>query len=594
MALKRITEEEMNAKGVIAAPDILNGTPAQNKAIFDRLVRNVVAEAFNSLAEELEGLGVEQIVRLGDEAGFVYVRLNADKVLETSEDGVIWQATGSSGHLILDGNGLILPQRSRMKFMNGIVEDDGETTVITALKGDTGPQGEKGDTGETGPVGPQGKTGPVIVPSVDANGVMSFTLQDTAIAPQSVNVRGPQGPQGVQGQQGAQGVAGPQGIQGVTGPQGIQGKQGETGPAGPQGVAGPQGPQGETGPAGADGRSFVLQDVFATIGELKTAYPTGNEYAYQVTGSDGEIFIWSENASDWVSVGKLQGPVGPQGPQGPAGAAGPTGPQGPQGIQGIQGEQGAAGPQGPQGPAGVSGSDGKSAYQSAAENGYSGTETAFNEALVAMPNHISNKNNPHGVTASQVGADPSGTASSAVSAHNSNTSAHSDIRTLVSNAQSKANSAASAAATAQNTANSKANADLSNVTAEALLAAIEAAGGGGLQIATGSYTGTGTLGSGNPNILSFGFAPKFVFVYAKTGVNYYGNEYGNFNKFFVWGVGLTNGRAYYKGGSSADINFTTTNDGLKWYITTAGGTTYSKAMFQLNDSGVAYGYVAIG
>ena len=108
MALKRITEEEMNEQGVIAAPDILNGTPAQNKAIFDRLIRNVVAEAFNSLAEELEGLGVEQIVRLGDEAGFVYVRLNADKVLETSEDGVIWQATGSSGHLILDGNGLIL------------------------------------------------------------------------------------------------------------------------------------------------------------------------------------------------------------------------------------------------------------------------------------------------------------------------------------------------------------------------------------------------------------------------------------------------------------------------------------------------------
>ena len=582
MALKRITEEEMNAQGVIAAPDILNGTPAQNKAIFDRLVRNVVAAAFNSLAEELEGLGVEQIVRLGDEAGFVYVRLNADKVLETSEDGVIWQATGSSGHLILDGNGLVLPQRSRMKFMNGIVEDDGETTVITALKGDPGERGEKGDTGETGPAGPQGKTGPVIVPSVDANGVMSFTLQDTAIAPQSVNVRGPQGPQGPQGQQGAQGVAGPQGIQGVTGPQGIQGKQGETGPAGPQGVAGPQGPQGETGPAGADGRSFVLQDVFATIGELKTAYPTGNEYAYQVTGSDGEIFIWSENASDWVSVGKLQGPVGPQGPQGPAGAAGPTGPQGPQGIQGIQGEQGAAGPQGPQGPAGVSGSDGKSAYQSAAENGYSGTETAFNEALVAMPNHISNKNNPHGVTASQVGADPSGTASSAVSAHNSNTSAHSDIRTLVSNAQSKANSAASAAATAQNTANSKANADLSNVTAEALLAAIEAAGGGGLQIATGSYTGTGTYGEANKNVLKLDFEPKLVFL-AGVGIGDHGYALSGQSIFNHWNTGNYAGNTQLPHGCSCEFN----GNEFKYY-------NGSQAAYQFNISGRAYNYVAIG
>lgn len=97
MALKRITEEEMNAQGVIAAPDILNGTPSENKAIFDRLVRNVVAAAFNSLVKELEGLGVEQIVRLGDEAGFVYVRLNADKALETSEDGVVWEATNTDG-----------------------------------------------------------------------------------------------------------------------------------------------------------------------------------------------------------------------------------------------------------------------------------------------------------------------------------------------------------------------------------------------------------------------------------------------------------------------------------------------------------------
>lgn len=54
MELKRITEEEMNAQGVIAAPDILNGTPAQNKAIFDRMVRSLVAPAVNACVDAIE------------------------------------------------------------------------------------------------------------------------------------------------------------------------------------------------------------------------------------------------------------------------------------------------------------------------------------------------------------------------------------------------------------------------------------------------------------------------------------------------------------------------------------------------------------
>lgn len=45
---------------------------------------------------------------------------------------------------------------------------------------------------------------------------------------------------------------------------------------------------------------------------------------------------------------------------------------------------------GPQGPAGVNGQDGKSAYQSAVEAGYAGTETAFNAALSNVPGHIAN------------------------------------------------------------------------------------------------------------------------------------------------------------------------------------------------------------
>ena len=368
---------------------------------------NAIRDFINGLIDTLLAEGVLEITRT-DGATMKYVRLNGDKVLETSVDGEHWEATGSSGHVIIGPDGAVLPQRSRLKFTNGTVADENGVTVITGIKGDRGEQGEKGDKGDKGDTGSRGLTGPSIVPSVDIDGVMHFSMQDTATAPQSVSVRGPQGPQGVQGAQGEQGARGPQGIQGVQGVQGPVGPQGERGPAGIQGAQGPTGPQGERGADGADGRSFVLQDVYETLGELKAAYPTGNEFAYQVISEGREVFIWSELANDWVSVGQLQGPVGPAGPQGSVGPEGPQGPAGPQGVQGVQGAQGAIGPEGPQGPAGVAGKDGQSAYSAAAANGYTGTETAFNNALVALPTHIENKNNPHGVTAKQIGAIPNG------------------------------------------------------------------------------------------------------------------------------------------------------------------------------------------
>lgn len=58
---------------------------------------------------------------------------------------------------------------------------------------------------------------------------------------------GPQGPQGPTGQTGLQGVTGPQGEQGTPGTQGLQGIQGDTGPVGPQGADGINGVKGDTG-----------------------------------------------------------------------------------------------------------------------------------------------------------------------------------------------------------------------------------------------------------------------------------------------------------------------------------------------------------
>lgn len=90
----------------------------------------------------------------------------------------------------------------------------------------------------------------VFIPSVNENGVLSWTNKAGLENPQSVNITGPQGVQGLQGIQGPQGNIGPQGPQGI---QGQQGQQGPIGLTGPQGEIGPQGPQGIQGPKGDKG-----------------------------------------------------------------------------------------------------------------------------------------------------------------------------------------------------------------------------------------------------------------------------------------------------------------------------------------------------
>ena len=117
----------------------------------------------------------------------------------------------------------------------------------------------------------------VFIPSVDADGVMTWTNKAGLANPAPVSVkgergakgeRGEQGPQGLQGLPGAKGdkgdafkytdftasqlaaLKGPKGDTGNTGPQGERGPQGATGPQGPKGDKGDTGPQGAKGDKG--------------------------------------------------------------------------------------------------------------------------------------------------------------------------------------------------------------------------------------------------------------------------------------------------------------------------------------------------------
>ena len=386
----KVTDADISSKGVQAAPNQLSGTAEENKKVFDRLTAGPVKDGLNGLIDALVVLGAETLVQYGSK-NIRYIRLNADQHIEVSADGSSWTEVASSGHLIYDKNGVQLPPRSRMKFANSEVTDDGAYTIVNGIKGDTGPQGAQGVPGIQGAKGDKGDRGQVLVPSVSDDGVMSWSVQDPPVSvPSPRSIRGPQGIQGIQGIQGAQGPqgpkgeTGPQGIQGVRGPAGAAGEKGDTGakgakgdtgpqgPAGPQGEqgiqgvqgikgeTGPQGPQGPQGPAGAngkDGTSLHIEDTYDTLAALKNAIPAGDANMYYVR-EDGNCYIWSEQTEDWVSVGPLRGPQGPQGPAGAQGEAGPQGPQGEQGVPGIQGIQGPKGDPGETGPQGEQGDTG--------------------------------------------------------------------------------------------------------------------------------------------------------------------------------------------------------------------------------------------
>lgn len=127
----------------------------------------------------------------------------------------------------------------------------------------------------------------VFIPSVNENGVLSWTNKAGLENPQSVNITGSQGVQGPQGIQGPQGNIGPQGPQGIQGQQGQQGPigltgaQGEIGPQGPQGI---QGPKGEKGDKGEQGPSGVQVNV-------------DGHYCFEVN-ADGHLLLhYDDNAT---------------------------------------------------------------------------------------------------------------------------------------------------------------------------------------------------------------------------------------------------------------------------------------------------------
>lgn len=293
MAFEKITDSELESVGVELLDDVPGLSPGAMKAKFEETAKKLLAPKINKLIEALDDMNLEIAVKGSGDV--LYLRLNADKVLETSPDGETWQATGSSGHLILDDGGEKMPQRSRMQFMGATVTDNGGVTQIALRKGDTGAQGPQGPVGPQGPAGAQGNIGPTGPQGIQGpRGVQGLTG-----AQGPTGATGPTGPQGPQGATGETGPAGPQGKVGPEGPQGIQGEKGDVGERGPQGIQGiqgEQGPVGATGPKGEKGDPGVIQNINGKTGESVwlNATDVGAEAAHSYK-------TVSVAASAWVS-----------------------------------------------------------------------------------------------------------------------------------------------------------------------------------------------------------------------------------------------------------------------------------------------------
>lgn len=275
------------------------------------------------------------------------------------KDAVVYNGNGYVHYTDKEIIGVVPTNEEEWKlYVSGVAGETGPEGP-QGPKGDTGPQGPqglqgvKGDTGARGPQGIQGETGPQGVQGLQ--GIAGPQGPAGTVGPQ-----GPQGPQGVKGDTGETGPTGPEGPQGIQGLQGIKGDTGARGPEGPQGI---QGPKGDKGDKGENGTGLTIISTLATVADLEPLKPTakaGDAYAVGLA-PPRDIYLFSENISEFVNQGPIQGPQGPEGPQGPQGIqglVGPTGPQGEQGPQGIQGEKGATGATGPVGPKGDQGLQG--------------------------------------------------------------------------------------------------------------------------------------------------------------------------------------------------------------------------------------------
>lgn len=268
MTLKKITEAEMKAAGVCAAPDVLTGTPAENKAVFDRMVRQLVAPAYNAAVDAVNELGsVESGVKTAEQE-----RVDAENRRIKAEEARNVFEEYDAGKSYVPGNKVARYGSSYIciKPCAGVAPPEVEHWLLIAQKGADGiatmSEGlfyfnveEDGIlrlyyTGETPPGA-----------RIDEKGHLILTLPPD-VSRDVGRVTGEAGP------------IGPKGDPGAAGPQGPMGPKGDAGTTGAPGATGPKGDPGKTPVKGVD--YFTEVDKQEIVDAVLAALPDGTEVSY--------------------------------------------------------------------------------------------------------------------------------------------------------------------------------------------------------------------------------------------------------------------------------------------------------------------------
>lgn len=149
---------------------------------------------------------------------------------------------------------------------------------IKGPQGSPGKDGSDGKDGSNGSNGKDGSDGATFQPQVDANGNLSWSNNKGLANPSTVNIMGPKGSDGAPGKDGVNGVDGSDGKDGQNGRDGVDGAtfkptvsangdlswsndQGLSNPA-TVNIRGPQGPQGEPG-VSPDPSLYLTKEEYA-------------------------------------------------------------------------------------------------------------------------------------------------------------------------------------------------------------------------------------------------------------------------------------------------------------------------------------------
>ena len=204
-------------------------------------------------------------------------------------------------------------------------------------------------------------------------------------------------------------------------------------PRGPQGEKGDTGAQGDPGEKGEPGTGIDIKGTYATVSALEAGVesPAQGDMYNVGAAAPYTIYMWDETTEPgaWIDQGQLQGPKGEKGDDGAPGAKGDPGAQGEPGEKGDPGSPGAQGPAGPNEVTDetattftglLKGADGKVAQATA------GIDYVATESDPTVPAWAKAATKPS-YSATEVGADPSGAASEAVTTHNASSSAHASL-----------------------------------------------------------------------------------------------------------------------------------------------------------------------